>query len=402
MVFIEKSCKNATLLHEFASFIRSAIKKRPISFEMKQNLELQRIQLEISQEQFRHCCFLNHVNPSLFTPTFVHGKCAFCGKDAKNSFFCFSPFLEKRLYMNTELRPKDEDMISVCNDCMETANYLVKQTERIHQDLKFTDEQHTCVRQFIEYSTFDFTIPHDIVEFQDMYPLNDYTDGVLRGTQSVLVEGSTLFQFVLPFPSEVEHIVINVDKIPNKCEVSLMNEDGTFDEALVCDSEPNILWIGIKNPVSLRQVTLSFRPFENINVTKLTVFAQPSYYIPHFTQGTHQAKKLPDFTKKESISPSFNEETLTHTFTITKENNEINEMYIRIENKNSTKDKLISAVFYDGPSIVCEKTFNTGESNENSVLYYYVNVPKFNSCLFYHLSCVNESECANITVIIDK
>ena len=391
----EKSCQYQTPLDEFVLFVQEAAKERPVPFEAAQNLELQRIQLTLSRDQFNHACFRSYINPCIFLPIVEKNKCIFCGRPATLSHFSFSPVLEQRIYVS--LTTDRDDKIYVCDNCLEKANLLVRQTAGIHKELKYDDEDHKKLRKQFDYRKYDLTIPHRVSKYDDIYVIRGATSGILNGTSSVTLDQSRLFVFALPYPCEIEHLEVHVDKIPETFEVLVMNETGSFDKTIVSPKEGNMLWIGITKAVSLRQLAVSMNPSSSVVVSKIEIFGVPYCYEPNFIRGFHNSKKFTDFSKKEVILPTFDDFSLTHNFTSTKE---VQKLCMKVE-KAAKFDQTLAVVFYKGSEIIQEETIKIGESLINSTFYYPIRVSSpFALCSVYHLECKNPSECSNITFFI--
>ena len=397
----EKECVHKIALDEFAIFVREAFKKKPVTFEASQNLELQRIQLGVSKYQFWHACFLNRINPSFFLPIPVPNECIFCGSsDAIHSYFCFSPIVPHRLYMSTEEieERKQKSLIYVCNDCLEKANLLVRQTEGIHRDLKYDGNDHKTTRKLLDFSDFDITIPHAVTQFCDAYVLQGAPNGILNGTASVQISNPQFIVIALSFPCELEHMEIQMDPLPDKFDVQVMNEDGTFDKTVVCPKETDqMYWVGMTNPKSYRQLAFTINISTPITIHKITAFGSPTIYKPAFIRGKHEIRSLPDLGKKESISLYFDSDLLTHSFTLLRESHQ----FIMKVEKKGPFDPFIGAVFLNKSKIVHEEYFHLGETPQETTLYYPISVnEKFTVCTIYHVACKDPSKCSNISFFV--
>ena len=377
-VHIEKDIENENVIKEFTRVITSSVKE-PVTFASIQDIELQRIQLLISMKQYYECCFKTFINPSLFYPRTTPFVCPFCGGESRNCMFGYAQALPRRMTIPSSYSRS----ICVCNNCMETASTIVKQTETMTTNLQSVDE--IPERKKYDFNTFDMQVPHVVTEKNDAYALNGCKNGIFDGSEPFKVEKSCLITLSFAFPCSLTSMELIVDVVPEEVDVLIMKENGTFDETSLCVKEGNVLFVEMMHEIIIRQAVFSISSSCAFTINRIVAHGIPRSYLSSIPKGFHGVKQFSGVNKKDLIALELDATTLTNTVTHTPTQDNYN-IILCVEAKGRN-DPLIFCVFYEDNEVVSINRFDVGELSHQCQLFYEVSAPKFTKMVVYHAEC---------------
>ncbi|EAY00500.1 SacI homology domain containing protein [Trichomonas vaginalis G3] len=367
---VDFSQQNKENFNLYKDFIVTTMQEIAFPTRQFQDIELQRLKMNLSREFDMNIKLSIPLDPYKLSQ-YNSSTCYLCGNKNASNIFCFSELIKNRITKVTN--QKSDNLIHICDECLEMANMLCIQTEMM-ESTRFTKIHLKESKK----RKITFSMPIVVTENPESFIIGAPQE-LLENTCAKEVSKEFRFTVVLSHYCELEHFEFYVSKFSQNMSITIIVDEKLIP-LVIYEKDPGVIWAGIQKVVVTDICDIIFRTNEKFVLSGFQIHGIPTNKMELKTSSNEVVEEK---VMKKSSSLNFNVNIYSKLENSDKFTNPekimLNSKKFGVlvsVNRKSNRNNLVFGFYKEDDSEITFCELFTGEMLEERKLVYLVDAPE--------------------------